>query len=153
MPDLGYPLLTAAPFQHCEKAPALNVYREHAARVASLVRLQPSLAPRLLFAPCRAVHALAAWLSLSSRASLSDEDVATIIEATNPRALLIEAIPNAPPTLFRALDRAGNQARSSCFYSNLGTLCSWPLGVRFPNMGSWMMRACLTSVKFLDTIQ
>ena len=136
MPNLGYQLLMAAPFQHLEQAPALNVYGEHAARMAGLARLQPSLVPRFFFAPRRAVHVFAAWLSLSERASLPDKDVATIIEEADPRALLIEVIPNAPPTLFRALDRAGNQARSSCFYSSLGALCSGPLGMRLLQQGA-----------------
>jgi hypothetical protein len=113
---------------HCEKAPILRVFGDLAARVGVLLRLNPSLLQRVAFAPRPAIHSIGAFLHLSPEACRPDSTVAAILDQRDPRELLRCAIPNAPPRLFRALDRAGDQVRERSYYERLATLCAGPLG-------------------------
>jgi len=80
-----------------EDAPALRVFGDHAPRIAALLRVRPSLAPRLLFAPTRAVHALGAALHLDDQMTLmEDEELARHLEVTEPRAHCGDGHPRFP---------------------------------------------------------
>jgi hypothetical protein len=106
----------------------LLVYGDLAGRVAGLVRAQPTLIARLIMAPREAVHATAAYLYLASDATKSDAEVAPTISDTDPRILLNAALPGCPPTLYRALDRAGDRVQPREFYERLGHLARGPFG-------------------------
>ncbi|MBD0270524.1 MAG: hypothetical protein ICV73_01220, partial [Acetobacteraceae bacterium] len=111
-----------------ERAPLLLVFGDLAPRVAALVRARPSLIARLIVAPREAVHAIGAFLHLAPAAASPDAEVASAIEATDPRGLLRAALPGCPPTLYRALDRAGDRVRERRFYERLGAVSAGPLG-------------------------
>src|SRR6476620_6184863 len=107
-----------------ERAPLLLVFSDLAPRLPTLVRLRPSLVPRLIVAPREAIHSIAAYLHLAPEAARSDIEVAAIIDENHPRDLLRAALPCCPPRLYRALDRAGDRVRDKRFYERLGTLCT-----------------------------
>src|SRR3954453_4345426 len=109
-----------------ERAPLLLVFCDLSGRMAALVRARPSLIPRLIVAPREAIHSIGAYLHLAPEAAQADAGVAAIIEDSHPRDLLRAALPNYPPRLFRALDRAGDRVRDKRFYERLGTLCAGP---------------------------
>jgi hypothetical protein len=111
-----------------ERAPLLLVFGELAERVAALVRARPILIARLIVAPREAVHAIGAFLHLAPDAAQTDADVATVINDTDPRELLRAALPGCPPTLYRALDRAGDRVHGNQFYARLGAIARGPLG-------------------------
>jgi hypothetical protein len=111
-----------------ERAPILRVFGPLAGRVAGLVRACPSLVTRLVVAPRPAIHAMGAYLHLAPEAAGPDHDVGLRIEDTDPRDLLLAALPDAPPRLYRALDRAGDHVRGRDFYSRLGAAVTSPLG-------------------------
>jgi hypothetical protein len=95
--------------------------------MASLLRLNPLLLQRVAYAPRPAIHAMGAFLHLSAEALRPDATIAATLHERDPRDLLRCAIPNAPPKLFRALDRAGDHVRERSFYERLGVLCATPL--------------------------
>jgi len=103
------------PFCPSERAPVFKVFGPHASRVALLVRARPALLRRLAFAPSRAVHAVGAWLHLSPDADQNDDAVAAIVDESNPRDLLRAILPDTPRTLYKALDRAGDQVLEQSF--------------------------------------
>jgi hypothetical protein len=109
--------------ERTESAPVLLVFGCHAARMGRLIRLRPSLLKRVAFAPRRAVHAIGAFLYLDSIATQADSDVARLLDENHPRDLLRTAIPDAPPRLYRALERAGDRVKGRRFYGRLATLC------------------------------
>jgi hypothetical protein len=109
-----------------ERAPLLLVFSDLAGRMAALVRVRPSLIANLIVAPREAIHSVGAYLHLAADAGLSDAEIAASIDETDPRNLLRAALPDAPPRLFRALDRAGDRVRDKRFYERLGTLCAGP---------------------------
>ncbi|MBU8539469.1 hypothetical protein [Falsiroseomonas tokyonensis] len=111
---------------HFDNAPALRVYGPHARRIATLIAINPGLAQRLLCAPTRVIHAVGAFLHLAD--SGTDPDVAATLHDTDPRALLRLAIPGCPPTLFRALDRAGSIVGSRVFYQRIASISAGPYG-------------------------
>src|SRR4051794_6403919 len=111
-----------------ERAPLLLVFGDLASRVAALMRARPSLVARLVVAPREAVHAVGAFLHLAPAAALPDAEVAALIDDGDPRGLLRAALPGCPPTLYRALDRAGDRVRERRFYERLGGICAGPLG-------------------------
>jgi hypothetical protein len=81
----------------------------------------------LAFAPRTAIHAIGAYLYLSPDADRPDAEVAATLEETDPRDLLRAAIPDAPPRLYRALDRAGDRVHEREFYERLALLSGSPL--------------------------
>ncbi|MGG5890986.1 hypothetical protein ACLF3G_28300 [Falsiroseomonas sp. HC035] len=110
----------------CERAPILLVFDDLAPRVAGLLRAQPALAARLIFAPRSAIHAVGAFLHLAPAAALPDGEVSALIEETDPRELLKAAMPNCPAQLYRALDRAGDRVRRREFYLRLSAVTAGP---------------------------
>jgi hypothetical protein len=115
------------PHYHNERAPILRIFGDHCARMAILLRLNPLLLQRVVYAPRPAIHAMGAFLHLSPEALQSDATVAAMLEASNPRDLLRSAIPNALRKLYRALDRAGDHVLDKSCYQRLATLCASPL--------------------------
>jgi hypothetical protein len=109
--------------ERTESAPILRTFGCHAALMARLLRVRPSLLARLAYAPRRAIHAICAYLHLGTHTSQSDEEIALILDVTHPRDLLRLAIPDVPSRLYRALDRAGDRAKSLSFYKRLAALC------------------------------
>ncbi len=118
----------SAPFERQETAPVLRVFGPHATRMAALLRARPTLLNRLAFAPARAIHSVAAFLYFCAEANaLPDPDVARILDERHPRQLLHAAIPDAPPALYKALDKAGDRVHERPFYERLAAACSGPL--------------------------
>jgi hypothetical protein len=109
-----------------ERAPLLLVFGDLAPRVAALVRARPSLVARLVVAPREHIHSVGAFLHLSAAAASPDAEVASAIEAADPRDLLRAALPGCPATLYRALDRAGDRVRERRFYERLGAAARGP---------------------------
>src|ERR1700722_10108217 len=112
---------------HTEQSPVLRIFSGLAARVAVLLRLNPSLLRRVAFAPRPAIHSIGAFLHLCPDAHRSDTEVAAMLNERDPRDLLRSAIPNAPSRLYRALDRAGDHVLDKSYYERLASLCSGPL--------------------------
>jgi hypothetical protein len=110
-----------------EQAPVLLTFGDHAARMATLLRVRPSLLERVAYAPRRAIHAIGAFLFLAPEAREPDATVAAILDERDPRDLLRSAIPNAPARLYRALDRAGDRVHENSWYERLAVLCTGPL--------------------------
>ncbi len=82
---------------------------------------------RVIYAPRSAIHAYGAFLHMSAEADRPDAHVAVTLDTTDPRKLLRSAIPEAPPKLYRALDRAGDRVKDKSFYQRLERLCAGPL--------------------------
>jgi hypothetical protein len=80
----------------------------------------------LIVAPREAVHAVGAFLHLAPDAARPDADVAASISDSDPRELLRAALPGCPPTLYRALDRAGDRVHGQQFYRRLGEVARGP---------------------------
>jgi hypothetical protein len=125
---------------HQETAPVLRIFGDHAALVAKMLRFNPLLMRRVMYAPRPVIHSIGAFLHLSPLASQSDIRVATLLEETDPRELLRSAIPNAPPRLYRALDRAGDHVLDKSFYERLAALCNGPLSDLLLSSGSLSRR-------------
>lgn len=119
-----------------ERAPLIRVFGDLAPRIAQLLRADPALATRLTFAPREAIHAIAAYLHLAANPDASGGDLAGKIGSTHPRDLIREALPDCPPRLYRALDRAGDQVLRRSFYERLGVVCRGPFAERFLRSGS-----------------
>jgi hypothetical protein len=103
------------------------VFGDLAPRVTALIRIRPRLLNALGFAPCRHIHAIAAFLYLAADAGRPDHEVAAMLEESDPRDLLRKALPDAPLRLYRALDRAGDRVHQRSYYERLGRLCAGPL--------------------------
>ena len=95
--------------------------------MAKLFRVDRELHLSMTYASRSAVHSISAFLHLSSEARQADSVVAKTLVECDPRDLLRRAIPDAPRRLYRALDRAGNHARSAAFYRRLGEISVGPL--------------------------
>jgi hypothetical protein len=119
-------MVSAANNDMRERAPLLLVFGSLADRVAALLRTQPSLVPRLVFAPRAAVHATAAFLYLAPEAAGSVEEIADLIARSDPSNLLQRAMPGCPAELYRALGHAGNVVRSHAFYERISRICRGP---------------------------
>jgi hypothetical protein len=113
--------------ERTESAPLLLVFGVHASLMGRLLRVHPTLLQRITYAPRRAIHAIGAYLHLVSLTSRSDQDLACTLDETHPRDLLRTAIPDAPPRLYRALERAGDRVKGRRFYERLSALCRTPL--------------------------
>lgn len=109
-----------------ERAPLLLVFGDLAERVAALLRVRPGLIPRLVVAPREVIHSVSAYLYLAPEATQPDEVVAAAIDESHARDLLHAAMPNHPPRLFRALDRAGDRVPERRFFERLGAVCRGP---------------------------
>lgn len=109
-----------------ERAPCLLVFGDLSGRVAALVRARPSLIARLIVAPREAIHSIGAFLHLAPEAAQSDAAVAAAIGERHPRDLLRAALPDCPPRLYRALDRAGDRVQTKRFYERLAAVCVGP---------------------------
>ena len=112
-----------------ERAPLLLVFGDLAERVAGLLRVRPGLIPRLVVAPREVIHSVGAYLYLAPEATQPDELVAAVIDDSHARDLLRAAMPDYPPRLYRALDRAGDRIREKRFFERLGALCAGPFAV------------------------
>ena len=96
-----------------ETAPLLlQAAGDQAPALLALLRADPLLGARLLRAPVRDLHALAAWIQARPGAAPD----------AHPRALLASAIPGADPRLFRLLDRAALPAWPLADYRSLDAL-------------------------------
>ncbi|MGK7866123.1 hypothetical protein [Falsiroseomonas sp. E2-1-a20] len=104
----------------------LRVFGGLAPRVATLIRTRPQIVVRLINAPREAVHAIAAFLFLAPESQGADDEVAALIYDMDPRDLLRTALPTCPPSLYRALDHAGDRVHPCTFYERLGALCQSP---------------------------
>ncbi len=120
--------------QH-EHAPMLVTFGDLADRVTTLLRARPELLSRLAFAPRRAIHAIAAYLYLSPAAFQTDAQTAANIVEVAPRELLRAAMPESPPTLYRALDRAGDRVLGRSLYEMLRSVAAGPFGARLLESG------------------
>jgi hypothetical protein len=109
-----------------ERAPLLLVFSDLAPRVAALIRARPLLIARLIVAPPEAIHAIGAFLHLSPDSVNPDAEVAEVINETDPRKLLRDALPDCPRRLYRALDTAGDRVLTKSFYERLGAVCRGP---------------------------
>lgn len=107
-----------------DASPALRAYGSHAPRIARLLRHFPPLGASLLCAPRRAVHAVGAYLHVCDFPD--DDAVVRELANTSPRFLLRAALPKAPLTLYRALDRCGDIVQSRAFYERLAEAASGP---------------------------
>lgn len=118
-----------------ERAPCLVVFGPLAARVAAILRARPSLIATIAFAPPEAIHSIAVYLYLAPDAAKSDVEVADLIERSDLRDLLNEALPGCPPRLYRALGTAGNMVQVQSFYERVGIICRGPFGLAFLDGG------------------
>jgi hypothetical protein len=112
---------------HQERAPILRIFGDHAGRMAKLLRLNPALLQRIVYAPRSAIHSMGAFLHLAPESCRPDQTVAEILDERDPRELLRCAIPNAPSRLYRALNRAGDTVHERSFYERLSKHCWGPL--------------------------
>ena len=111
------------------------VFGPLAARVAAILRARPSLIATIAFAPPEAIHSIAVYLYLAPDAAKSDVEVADLIERSDLRDLLNEALPGCPPRLYRALGTAGNMVQVQSFYERVGIICRGPFGLAFLDGG------------------
>lgn len=114
-----------------ERAPLLRVFGGLAEQIAVLVRLRPTLAQRLVFAPPQAVHAVAAYLHHGVPANLSYTELAEIIETHHPRDLLIRTFPQAPVALYKAFGRSSDRACEPKTYLRAAALSCGPFAAAF----------------------
>jgi hypothetical protein len=114
------------PTPPAERAPLLRVFGGLAEQVAVLIRLRPSLAHRLVFAPPQAMHAVAAYLHHGVSADLPDAEIAEIIETHHPRDLLSQTFPDVPMALYRALGRSDDRACEPKIYLRAATVSCGP---------------------------
>jgi hypothetical protein len=117
----------AHPFKHQETAPMIALAWGDilAPIVATLIVDRPSLAPRLVLAPRRVVHALAAYI----HHAIAEQDIQQIareIETQDVRALLSDAVASPHPRLYRTLDRVGPTALDLTFYRHLNDVLHGP---------------------------
>jgi hypothetical protein len=94
--------------------------------VSALIVDRPSLAPRLVLAPRRVVHALAAYVHHAVETQYDIQQIAREIEQQDVRALLACAIPNPHPRLCRMLDRLGPAALDMSVYQRLNAVLHGP---------------------------
>ena len=94
--------------------------------VADLIVEQPRLAARLVLAPRRVVHALAAYLCHAVVAQQDSAQIASEIERQDVRVLLSYAIPKPHPRLYRMLDRLGPIALELAVYGRLNKVLHGP---------------------------
>jgi hypothetical protein len=118
-----------------ERAPLLLVFGDLAEQIAALMRVRPSLIPRLVVAPREVIHSVGAYLYLAPEATQSDEVVAAAIDNSHARDLLRAAMPNCPLRLYRALDRAGDRVRDKRFYERVGEVSRGQFGNAFLGSG------------------
>lgn len=108
-----------------DSAPLRSAFGPLAPRVAKLIRKQPLLAGRLLCAPLRAIHAVAAYIHLTAPAD--DNEAAALLAETAPRDLLRTAMPGVDARLYRALDRCGSSILSRTCYERLAAIAAGSL--------------------------
>jgi hypothetical protein len=117
----------AHPFEHRETAPMIALVwgRTLAPIVSAMIVAQPGLAPRIVLAPRRVIHSVAAYI----HHALTDWDIQQIareIEAQDVRLLLSRAVMNPHPRLYRMLDRVGPTALDLTFYQRLNDVLNGP---------------------------
>jgi hypothetical protein len=118
--DRVYPNLMAHPFRPLkEVAPMLAMWGKIAPVVASLIVARPALAARLMLAPSRIVHALAAYVQHAHAASHTVGEIADALGRQHVRDLLASAIPNIHPRLLGILGRMGPAVADLTFYRRL----------------------------------
>jgi hypothetical protein len=119
----------AHPFRHHqETAPMITlVWGENLAPVvAALIVDWPNLARRMVLAPRRVVHALAAYIHHALESQYDTAKIAREIGTRDVRALLSEAIPNPHPRFYRMLDRLGPTALNVTTYQCLNDVLHGP---------------------------
>ena len=119
------------PFSPAERSPLLQVFGGLAPLVAVLIRTRPALAGRLVFAPPEAVHALAAFLHHGVPDTLSDAELAELVDTKHPRELLLKTFPDVPRSFYRALRASGGPACESAIYLRAACLAVSPLAEPF----------------------
>jgi hypothetical protein len=101
-----------------EQAPFLRIFTSTLAPIVrDAVQQNAKLAVRIMFSRPAAIHSIACWLFFCAPGGPAE--VAAQIATTHPRDLLRAAMPDAPATLYRALDRAGDRVRPRGFYVRL----------------------------------
>jgi hypothetical protein len=94
--------------------------------VSALIRERPGLARRLVFAPRRVVHSVAAYVHHALVAEHGVEHIAREIDQQDVRALLSSAILTPHPRLYRTLERLGPTALALSAYRHLDEVLSGP---------------------------
>ena len=112
------------PVPNQERAPLLRVFAGLAEQVALLVRIRPSLAQRLIFAPPQAVHSVAMYLCHGVPADLTEAEIAEVIEQNHPRDLLLRTFPSVPRALYSSLGRSGDRACEPQVYKRVAALAA-----------------------------
>jgi hypothetical protein len=107
-----------------ERSPMLHTpLGELAPTVAALVRVSPLFGQRLLLAPPAAFHAYVIHMHALPQDWRNDPAAtARHMLETSPRTLLGNVMPDAPPTLWRALRRLEQTAIADVYYRCLATL-------------------------------
>ncbi len=114
-----------------DRAPMLMAYMLLSGRVGGLIRVRPSLAQRLVFAPPEAMHGIAAYLFHGVPAGLADSEVAEIIDTHHPRDLMLRALPHAPIRLYRALRRGPDRVCAPNAYLRAAAIAAGPFADQF----------------------
>lgn len=94
---------------HDEVAPLLRPWRGLAPLVVRLIAAEPKLAARLMMAPRRVLHTMAAFMQARAAEGMGEDHAALAaeIQRHDPRDLLRIALGGTEPRLYRALDRCG----------------------------------------------
>jgi hypothetical protein len=119
----------AHPFrQHQETAPMITLAwgKNLAPVVSAMIVDQPGLAPRLVLAPRRVIHALAAYIHHAIEAQHETTRIGADIEGRDVRALLSESVMNPHRRLYRMLDRLGPTALDMTVYQRLNEVLHGP---------------------------
>lgn len=114
-----------------DRAPLLAVYMLLSGRVAGLIRVRPSLAQRLCFAPPEAMHGVAAYLFHGVPAGLAESEVAEIIDTHHPRDLLARAFPDAARRLYRAFRHGPDRVCIPANYVRAAAISAGPCADAF----------------------
>jgi hypothetical protein len=118
----------AHPFKHHETAPMIALVWgiTLAPIVSALIVDQPDLAPRIVLAPGRVIHSLAAYIHHALDSEHDIEQIGREIAAQDVRVLLSCALTNPHRRLYRMLDRLGPTALDITFYRRLNEVLHGP---------------------------
>jgi hypothetical protein len=118
----------AHPFRQHEVAPMIALVwgKNLAPVVSALIVDQPGLATRIVLAPRRVMHALAAYIHHGVEAQHDIKQIAIAIERQDIRVLLSDAIINPHPRFYRMLDRLGSTALDMTVYRRLNDVLHAP---------------------------
>lgn len=118
----------AHPFGRPETAPMLTLVwgPTLAPVVSTLIVARPVLAQRLVLAPRRVVHAVAAFIHYAVGAQHDPKQIADEIEGQHVRVLLARAVTDPHRRLYRTLGRLGPSVLDGAFYPRLNTMLHGP---------------------------